>query len=50
VTQLRGTTDEDAYIRRIVAEAPPLDADQRRQLAELLRPIRQRAEQPEVSA
>lgn len=30
----------DAYIRRVVAEAPPLTSEQRNQLAELLRPVR----------
>lgn len=30
----------DAYISRVLAEAPPLSAEQRAKLAELLRPVR----------
>jgi hypothetical protein len=30
----------DAYVERVVAEAPPLTEDQRTKLAELLRPVR----------
>lgn len=40
----------DAYVARLVAEAPPLSAEQADRLATLLRPPRRRAETPnEVS-
>jgi hypothetical protein len=34
------TAEQDAYIKRLVAEAPPLTSEQRAKLASLLRPHR----------
>jgi hypothetical protein len=37
--------ETQAYIDRLLADAPPLTDEQRTRLAELLRPVRQRAAQ-----
>lgn len=39
----------DAYVRKVVAAAPPLSPEQRSELAELLRPIRLRSEEEKRS-
>jgi hypothetical protein len=33
-------TDDDLYVPRLVDQAPPLTAEQRNQLGELLKPLR----------
>jgi hypothetical protein len=43
------STPEDIYIERVLASAPPLDADDRRRLAEILRPIRRSLTQAAAS-